>query len=301
MQTLTLPPSQFSVSIKRRAKPFEGTPCKARDTSGGAQTAALAAYSTLNTSSATATTVINQNPLGRYADSGSCGYDCSYEQDWNWWADYRPTNTNLINAVAFINCGGAYNNAFQPTQKWVGTDMPTYGTALLADINAGNFTDANTVLQNNLNEANSGLQTIASFVTYENQYIGYLQTTATNSHNWIVTNATNCENDLIGKISCGAGDVQNSFNNMFNDITAKYANMAVPFNTVNANFQVALQAVEAVAGVFLSLQSKSSLVSQNLTTAQTYPSGSAMRQVYLNMAIENWNDFVAEANTQLTA
>lgn len=299
METITSAPSQFKIATRPRTSPFQGGTCSTLGTGSSAEQGAIAALNTLNGSCGTATGIVNQNPLGPYGSSGSCGYDCSYEQNWWWNADYRFINANLNQAVATMNAQGNYNTAYQPTQKWLG-DLPGFNTAILAAINAANFTDANAVLQNNINEVNPALQSVANFVTSENTYVGYLQNYATNSHNWIVQNATATENDLIGKIACGAGDVQNSFNNMFADVSAKFVNMTAPFNTVNTNFQAALQAVELVAGAFLHIQSQNTLVGQSLSTAQTYPSGSALQKMYLQIATNEWNDLVTEANSQLT-
>lgn len=299
METTISVPSQFKISTRPRTSPFQGGTCSTLATGNSAEQGAITALNTLNGSCGAATGVVNQNPLGPYGSSGSCGYDCSYEQNWWWNADYRFMNANLNQAIVIMNVQGSYNTAYQPTQKWLG-DLPGFNTAMLAAINAANFTNANAVLQNNINEVNPALQSVAGFVNFQNQYVGYLQNYATTSHNWIVQNATATENDLIGKIACGAGDVQNSFNNMFADVSAKFVNMTAPFNTVNTNFQAALQAIELVAGVFLHIQSQNQLVGQSLDKAQTYPPNSPLQQMYLQIATNEWNDIVSTANGQLT-
>jgi hypothetical protein len=299
METITSVPSQFSVTTRPRTSTFTGGKCSALQTGNSAEQTVIAALGTLNDSCNTATGVVNQNPLGPYGSNGSCDFDCSYEQTWWWKADYRYMNANLVQAIGVVNLQGNYTLAYRPTQNWLSV-LPNLNTAMLAAINAANFTDANGLLQDNINDVNPALQSIAGFVNNENQYAGYLQNYAVTSHNSIVQNATAIENDLIGKISCGSGDVQNSFNGMFADVSAKFVNMTAPFNTVNNNFQAALQAVELVAGVFLHIQSQNQLVGQSLTTAQSYPPNSPLQQMYLKIATNEWNDLVTQANGQLT-
>jgi|GEM_PF-3124618 len=322
MQTFISAPPQFKVSTRRRALPFTGGSCSALAGGSGAEAAALAAYATLNTYCINATGTVNQNPLGPYGTNGSCTHDCSYEQTWWWKADYRPTNTNLNASISFMNMGNSYNTAFQPTQTWVSTNLPAYNNSITGDINtilqvdtaiinaggnatpaqtaqlAAAFSDAASVLLSNINQANQALQRLASFVNNVNPYITYMQTTATNAQAWIKTNATAIENNLIGQIACGSGDVQNSFNGMFNDVAAKFVNMQSPFNLISAGFNTALQATEKVAGIFLSLQSKSQLVSQYMNDAQALAPTNVMRKVKLNSALNVWGQFVTEANTE---
>jgi hypothetical protein len=303
MQTFISSPPQFKVSTRRRALPFTGGSCSALAGGSGAEAAALAAFATLNTYCNNATGTVNQNPLGPYGTNGSCTHDCSYEQTWWWKADYRPTNNNLNASVSFMNMGNTYNAAFQPTQTWVSTHLPGFNTSFTGDINTilqidaaiisagGNetpaqvaqlsaaFTDAASALLNNINEANRGLQSLAGFVNNSNPFTSYMQTVATNAQAWIKTNATGIENSVIGQIACGAGDVQNSFNAMFADVAVKLVNMQAPFNSISNSFQLALQAAEKVAGIFLSLQAKSQLVSQYIADAQALARTNILRKV----------------------
>lgn len=299
METLTPVPSRINVSVRPRTSPFKGGTCVNTETAGGAQSAALAAVHTLEVDCNNANAVVNQNILGPYADNGSCGYDCSYEQNWSWSLDYRSVNSNLVYAVYLMDMARSYTLIYQPTQTWITTDLPNFSTALLADLTAANFTDAGNVLQNNINEMNNAFRNVTLFISNSNQYVGYLQTYASNIKTWIIANATGVENDLIGKIACGAGDVQNSFNKLFADVNAKFANMATPFNTVNNDYQLAQRAVQLVAGIFLSLQSKGTSIGQNITKAAAEPPNSPLRTMYVNIATNEWNDFVSEANTQL--
>lgn len=322
MQTFISAPPQFKVSTRRRALPFTGGSCSALAGGSSSEAAALAAFATLTTYCNNATGTVNQNPLGPYGNNGSCTHDCSYEQTWWWKADYRPTNTNLVNSVSFMNMAGNYISAFRPTSVWVSSTLPNYGTALTGNINtilnidtaiingggnatpeqllqlANAFNLAAQALQNNNTVANQGLQNLASFINYSNPYTGYMQTTATNAQAWIRTNATAIENSVIGQIACGSGDVQNSFNAMFADVAAKFVNMQAPFNLISNGFQLALQATEKVAGIFLSLQAKSQLVSQYLADAQVLAPTNIMRKVKLNSGSNIWGQYVAEANAE---
>lgn len=318
--------SEFSVSTRRKAtRSSAACGCGVGDASG-AQAAALAALASLATTCTNAANAVNQNPLGRYDNSGSCTYDCGFmEQTWSWWADYRPTNANLVQAVGLCNITAGYGDAFAPTQVWISKDLPQFSTAITGDlakiagidqaiINAGGeitpqqqtdlnnaFDDLNKELQANLNEANGALQYLASFLSWDQGHTGDLQSTVTNSQAFIKQNATGIENDLIGQIACGAGDVQNTFNAMFTDVNNKFVAMQAYFNTVTSNLGVAVQAGSRVAGTFLVLQSDSTLVSQQVQQALSFPPTSALRTMHLNIAGQNWTDFVQEANTQLQA
>jgi len=313
-------PSQFTVSTQPRNVAL--TAATSAEATGAAQVA-QAAFTALNVNCAAAIAPINQNQLGPYGTNGSCTHDCSYQQTWTWTADYRYINTNLLQGVATINVGGIYNTAFQPIQTWVGTNLPAFGTQLLKDLDTitqigidinhagGNpttqqlaqlkaaFTDAGQVLQANLDQANQGLRSLSNFVNQQNPNTGYLQTISTNAQTNIKTDGTKTENSLTGQIACGSGDVQNSFNAMFADVAAKFVAMQASINAADAGFQSALQAAVLVAGVFLSLQPKSQLVSEYLTQAQSYAPTDPVRQMRVNMAVSVWNTLVSEANAQL--
>jgi hypothetical protein len=318
------PTSQFTVSDRRTSTLSPHQDCCRVSSGAGAQAAALAALATLAANCGIAADVVNQNPLGRYSDSGSCDYDCGFkEQDWNWWADYRGTNTNLVQAVGSMNITGPYTAAFQPTQTWVNAALPGFSGSLngsLATINridaaiiaAGGvetpeqdaelsaaFANLSSVVQGSLGQANQALQNLAAFLSWEQGHTGVLQNLVTSSQGYIKTDATNTENNLIGQIACGAGDVQNSFNNMFNDINNKFATMQTCFTTVTSNLLAAIKAGDSVAGVFLILQSDSSVVSEQIVQAQSYPPSSPLRQLHLNISGNEWGNLVQKANAEL--
>lgn len=291
----------------------------------GAEAAALAALSALSTSCTTASGVVSQNQLGPYGDDGSCDYDCGFkEQKWSWWADYRPTNTNLTQVVAGYNITAPYATAFQPTQTWVTTDLPAFGSSLdgnlttIAQVDAAivaahgvetpqeaaklaaAFESLATILQNNLSEANRALQNLASYLSWVQGWSGTsLPNYVTSARSYIQTNATNIEEDLLGQIACGANDVRNSFNLMFVDIDAKFATMQPGFNDVTAKLAAAIQAGQRVAGVFLVVQSDSTLVSEQVTQAQSLGPTSPLRTMHLTIAGNEWSGLVQEANFQL--
>lgn len=326
-ELLNVSAGQFSVATRRQKSTLaeRACSCSALADGSGAQAAALAAFATLNTACGSATAAVNQNQLGPYGDNGSCHHGCSYEQTWWWKINFQYVNSNLVSVVSMLNAGSAYNAASQLTQQWVSSGLPDYNTLLTGGIQvitqtdaaigqaggqetpaqaaqlAAAFSAALTALQHNLADMNQGLQGIASFVTQQNPNNGYLLTYATSCQSSITTSGTALENNLIGKISCGAGDVQNSFNNMFSDVATKLANMQGSFNTVNANFYTALQAVQGAAGIFLTLQSDNSLVSQYLAQAQALAPTSPLRTLRLNMAASVWAGLLAEATTQLSA
>jgi hypothetical protein len=323
----SLSSSQFTVTHRQRLTPSTRQPCctASEVELGGAQTNALAAMSALSTSCSSAINVVNQNPLGRYDNDGSCSFDCGFkEQDWSWWADYRPTNTGLAQRVAGMDIASPYNSAFRPTEQWLNPDLPNFAIQLSANLAsvaqidaaiaaAGSETPEQSaqldsafaalanVLQSNLNEANQALQNLAAFLTEIKEPTSYLQAFIGSCKNYIQQNATDNENNLIGQIACGSGDVQNTFNAMFADIATKFANMQPNFNDVDNKVQTALAAVDAVTGVFLVLQSDSQLVSGQIVQAQGYPPASALRTMHLNIAANEWTSFVQEATTQFQA
>jgi hypothetical protein len=328
MQTITLhpptPTSQSSVSSRRKTNASSPSTCCTVGDGSGAQAAALAALGILASACSAAAAVIAGNPLGAYGDNGSCDFDCGFkEQTWSWSADYRFVNGNLQAAVTSLDFSSAYGAAFAPTQNWVGTDLPQFGLRLnsaLQDIRqldqaiiaAGgevspaqqnqlntDFSSLNTMVANDLTEANSGLQTLAGFLSYEAGQSSQLADLVASSKAYIQTDATRCENDLIGKIACGSGSVQNSFNNMFTDVATKFATMQTSFNTVTSNFQTALNAADAVAGVFLVLQSDSSVLSEQLALTQTFAPTDPLRALHLNIAANMWGELVSTATVQL--
>jgi len=318
-------PSQFGIASRRKSPSSARQGCGADADAGGAQAAALAALLALSNSCTNASALVNQNQLGPYGDSGSCSYDCGFkDQSWWWKADYRPTNSNLVQVVAANNISGPYTTAFQPTQTWVNTDLPASGNSLTATLAAiaqidaaivaagGNETPAQSsqlaaafnnlpgILQVNLNQANYALQKLASYLSWvQGGGVGPIQGYVTAAQSYIKTDATKAEENLIGEIACGSGDVTNSFNGMFADVNAKFANMQPGFDAVTAKLAAALQAGDHVAGVFLTLQSDSTLVSEQITQAQSYPPTSGLRTMHLNIAGNEWSDFVQEANFQL--
>jgi hypothetical protein len=319
------PLSGFRVSSRNKPRASAPSQCGSDADAVGAEAAALAALSALSASCTNASGLVNQNPLGRYGDSGSCSFDCGFkEQKWSWWADYRPTNTNLLQVVAVCNITAPYTTVFQPTQTWVNTDLPAFGSSLngnlttIAQIDAAivaahgvetpqqaaqlaaAFSTLASILQNNLSEANRALQNLASYLSSVQSWSGtYLPNYVTSARAYIQTSATKIEEDLIGQIACGADDVRNSFNGMFADVNAKFANMQPGFNDVTAKLTAAVQAGQHVAGVFLVVQSDSTLVSQQLTKAQSYNPISPLRTMHLNMAGNEWSGLVQEANFQL--
>ncbi|MET1077159.1 MAG: hypothetical protein ABWY06_03970 [Pseudomonas sp.] len=325
MTAPSLASSQFSVTSRRRLAPApRASSCTLSD-SGGAQAQALSAMAALSTACSNAITLVNQNPLGRYANSGSCSYDCGFmEQDWNWWADYRPTNANLAQRLSAMNIAASYGVAFQPTQNWLNQGLPGYANQLsgnLATINgidaviaatgsetpeqsaqlSSAFTALGNALQNNLNEANQGLQSLAGFLSWEQGSTSGFPSFVEGCKTFIQQNATATENNLIGQIACGADDVRNTYNAMFADIAAKFARMQPGFNDTGNRLQSALQAGDAVTGVFLVLQSNSQLVSGQLAQAQLYPAGSVLRTMHLSIVQNEWGSFVQQANSQLSA
>jgi hypothetical protein len=328
MQPITLhppaPTSQSSVSSRRKTQTSPPSGCCTVADGSGAQTAALAALGVLASACSAANTVVASNPLGAYGNNGSCDFDCGFkEQKWSWSTDYRFINGNLQATVAALNFSSAYGAAFAPTQNWVSTDLLQFGTRLnstLQDIRqidqaiiaAGgvvspaqqnqlttDFTSLNTIVGNDLAEANTALQSLAGFLSDQAGQSGQLASLVTSSQSYIKTDATRCENDLIGKIACGSGAVQDSFNSMFTDVATKFATMQTSFNTVTSNFQTALSAGDSVAGVFLVLQSDSTLVSQQLALTQTFAPTDPLRALHLNIAANMWGELVSYATTQL--
>lgn len=320
--------SQSSVAVRRAQRADSAGACITCGASdaNGAQAAALAALATLASSCNSANVVVSQNPLGKYGWNGSCTYDCGFmEQDWSWWADYRPINASLAQSVDSSNITDAYQTAFAPTQQWLTNALPARSSSITADLTSigqidqaiiqsggeitpqeqaaldAAFNDIAAQLQDNLGAANLALQNLASYLSWVQGHTGDLQSNVDGSKAYIKSNATAIENDLLGKIACGAGDVQASFNVMFNDVDAKFAAMQPGFSTVTTNLQAAINAGSKVAGVFLVLQSDSKLVSDQASQARQTPPTSPLRKMRLNMAGENWTSFVQEADSQFLA
>ena len=315
--------SSFGVASRRHAERVVSG-CSTCGIVGNPASAATAAFATLNTDCASATAVVNQANFGPFGDNGSCDYDCGFrEQTWWWKADYTPTKTNyLVPGVAQMNSQAAYARAFQPTRTWVGTDMGNYGAALTSALNqitaidqaiirsgtetpaqaqalVAAFAAANTQVQNNLGEVNGALQVLASFISGQQPFVGSLQSLAATRQAWIVTDATNLKNNLIGQIACGAGDVTNSINGMLSTIAQGFTSMQAPFATVNNDLQNALGAASQVAGVFLTIQSCSQAVTEQIAIANGFAPTDPLRQFHLNIVATTWGELASTATAQL--
>ncbi|MES2317588.1 MAG: hypothetical protein V4631_08850 [Pseudomonadota bacterium] len=311
---------QFTVSTRR--KPAGAPPHGCCNDGSGAQANALASLAILTASCSAANVVVGNNPLGRYADNGTCTYSCCNEQYWNWWCDFRNTNANLEKTVTNTDFTAAYANAFVPAQTWVGSALPglsgtlaeNIGTIIQIDaairesggetpqqaaqLNTAFLSLANAV-QNNQGQMNGATQNIASFLAWEGGQTGVLATAVTNSKAYITTTATNVENNLIGQISCGSGDVQESFQNMFNDIANKFATMQTGFSSVAANCQAALTACQQVGGQFLPLLADGANIQAEVANALSLPPASIMRLLHLKNAQGEWNQMAQNAGIQL--
>ncbi len=326
MQPVTLilpsPPSRFVVSSRRKAgsPSAPGCGCAATSDAQGAQAAALAA---LDASCTAAEAVVSQNPLGPYADSGSCSYDCgTMEQNWNWSADYRAVGANLQNCLAGMDFSQPYAVAYQATASWVGSGLPGISTAIGGDLQAIQQTDAaiagaggdatpaqqaqlasafgdlGTQLSNNLGLLDQALQQLAGFVSSEQGQGGAVDSLVASSKAYIQSDATTAENNLLGQIACGSGDVQGSFGGMFQDVANKFATMQASFAPVDANFQASFGAVQLVTGAFLVLQQDSDMVSKRLASAQAMAPTDPLRAMDLTIAGNLWADLVASADAQ---
>jgi hypothetical protein len=197
--------------------------------------------------------------------------------------------------------GVRLNSALQDIRQIDQAVIAAGGTVTPAQQNQLNtdFSSLNTMVGNDLAEANTALKTLAGFLSDEAGQSGQLANQVSSSQSYIKTDATNCENNLIGKIACGSGAVQDSFNAMFADVATQFATMQTSFNTVTSNFQTALNAGDAVAGVFLVLQSDSSMVSEQLAYTQTLSPTDPLRAMHLNIASNLWGELVSTATVQL--
>jgi hypothetical protein len=323
MITSTVPDCQSSVSTRRLPAGAPRQDCCRVGDGGGAQTQALAALAKLTASCTTAIAVIGNNPLGRYADSGSCTYSCGFkEQDWNWWCDFRQTNTNLAQDVTGSDFTGPYATAFVPAQTWVGTALPGSSTtvneniATIMQIDAviaasgqetpaqtsqlqAAFLNLNDAVGNNQSQMNGAVQNLAAFLNWEGGQTSVLSTAVISSRTYIGTTANKIKNDLINQIACGAGDVQNSFQNMFNDIDAKYTAMQPGFSSVTSTLQAALGACQRVAGQFLPLQADGANIRAEIDNAQQYPPSHPLRQLHLHNAQNEWQQMALHAVIEL--
>lgn len=321
IQFIDTPLVQIDIKIQRigLANPDGNVSGFAPET--GAQTNALAALALLNTACADGTTVVNQHPLGPYNGTGSCSPLCSQTYNWQYRFDFTFFNSLINTTIGTVNLGSGYNDAFQPTQTWLETNLPNYSNALTGNIttilqidtavkNAGGtitpeqtaqlataFSNLNTVLQNNLNEFNNGLQKIAAFLNQQNSQINYLQNQAANFQ----ANIQGTISGVVINVPCGKNDIEMFFDSVRSQVNSIFSTMQPSFNTINYNFQTALQAIEKVAGVFLSLQTNNDLITRFINQAQTLPPVSINRMLLLENAVGTWNDLVTEANLQLKA
>ncbi|MBA2238220.1 MAG: hypothetical protein H0W24_05910 [Lysobacter sp.] len=288
--------------------------------------ALFAALQTLDQLCGTANAAIAAGSFGRFSNDGDCSYDCGFkEQDWNWWFDVSDWMRNgyFYPWVTGNDLLGPFTNAFSATRQWVlqslpGTDQRV--TAAIAGINsidaaiaqsgsetpqqAGQlavfFADAQNNVGGNLTWANQALQTLAAYISWISQPSPSVTTLLANTTTTVDTWIQNQAMDLMGQLSCGSGTVQDQYNGARDVVNQSIALLANPFTAVANQAAVAIDAGSAVAGAFLPIQSMSDLVTQNLTQAQTYPAGSALRLMHMTEAAQNWQDLVSYAQAQLT-
>jgi hypothetical protein len=325
MSHTTLSNIQLTVTSRRRAETDqEATCCNFASGGQSAQSAAIAAFNVLAVWCMQTAGVINQYPVGPYADNGSCTYDCGFmEQKWSWTADYRGVNASLMSLASENNLLSQYTNAFQPTNLWLNTDLAQFTAAFklyTTDIRAidtaiiaagGNATPAQlNSLQNDfnnlaasdaksLNEVNAGLQSLAQFINSVYPSGLSMHGSLTNDGTSIQADINKNQNDLIGQISCGDGDVTNSFNNLKAQITGQLTAMDVDCCRVDNSLQAALSAGQSVLGTFLVLQQDCILVNNQITKVESFPPTSLLRILNLNIADALWADLVTYANAQL--
>jgi hypothetical protein len=222
-----------------------------------------------------------------------------------------------------MDAGTGYAAAFAPTTVWLTGSLPistrqliqvSFGTIAQIDqaiINSGAetkqqtlalanaFTSAFATVAGSLAAINHALQSIAIFVQGQSLRIGSLQnllaSMRTTIDNDINTQAENLENQL----HCGQGDVQDQYDAMQNTVDASLVSLGPPLTAVNSQFAAALSAASAVAGVFLNIQAKSQIVTDQITLAQSQPPTSPLRTLHLKIATNQWNDLAGYARAQL--
>jgi hypothetical protein len=304
------------VAVQTRRRPKSAAvPQDAASEAAGASPAdlAFAAYQGLNQACATAVTAVNNANFGPFGNSGSCDYDCSTRtQNWNWNVDYTPMkDNNLLPAVSRTN----------PAQTWAGSDLNRYAAQLssaiaiiksidaaigptgptpeqAAQLNAAFNTGVGMVNGSN-GESNAALQVLAQFVSGQAPLQGSLAATSSSTQSSIHTSITNGMNDLIGKIACGAGAVTDQFNAMKAVVDQSFTSINPPLSAADGQFATATTAASAIPGVFVNVQSNTDLVLQQLQVAQSLAEGSVIRTLHLDMAMEDWNEMVTYATTQL--
>jgi hypothetical protein len=315
-----------SVKIETRRRPLKSPAVMGAAISPAS--AAFAAYQALTQACAIATGAVIGAMFGPFANSGSCTYDCGFQkQGWNWNADYTTwvKNDTLLPAVSASNAArDGFGTAFLPAQTWVGSDLSGYtaqiasAIAIIKSIDAAigpagqptpeqaaqlqaAFNNAFAQVNGSNSEANAALQTMGQFVTNQFPLQGNLAAVSSSSQSAVHTSITNSMNDLLGKIACGAGTVTDQFNAMRNVVDQSYVAINPSLNAADGQFATGITAASVIPGVFVNVQSNTDLVLQQLQVAQSLAAGSVMRMLHLNNAMEDWDEMVSYATTQLAS
>lgn len=299
----------------------------APDDSSAVQTA-VAAFAQLDQVCAAAIAGINAANVGSFGNDGSCDYDCGLkEQTWWWKADfttYVKTNS-LIPSVSQIDCSAGFGNAFAPTGQWRDGQLPAASADFASAIETIRQIDAAVAGQGGvptaaqtlaLNQAfaaaaqartncvqsvNGAVQTLASFISYEQGFVSYLPGQANGCAAQITTWINQQSQNLIGQLACGGDDCQGQFNAMQATVTAAFVGLQTPLATAGAQLGTALQATALITGALINIQADLGGILDQLTQARNEPPASPLRTMHLNIVVNDWNDMVAYVQQQLAA
>jgi hypothetical protein len=287
---------------------------------------AFAGFAALHNNCASALGAIGQAALGPFSNSGSCDYDCGFmEQTWSWSANYSPyKDSSLTPATQRMDAGGAFATAFAPVTSWrtaalpehgarIGSDLTAIGQIDAAIVQAGGsetpaqaqalaaaFSDAVGQVDGNLGQANAALQGLAAFLSQQSAAVGMLPALNQRCQKSADSDIAATSSNLVNDLHCGGGTAQDQFNAMQTVVDASFQALVAPFAAVDSQFRTALSAASALTGVFLIVQSKSELVTEQIQAALAQPPSSPLRTMHLNIASDGWNTLVQYANANLT-
>jgi hypothetical protein len=267
---------------------------------------AATAMQTISADCASATAALASQNFGEFSDNGSCSYDCGFKEQTWWWKWDGTTwvkDQTLGPGITGANLATPWPNAISKTVSWAQTNLPRYGAVVTADLQGASdaqLADAVTQVASSLAEANTALQNLASWLSWVQPQAPNFPALCTSLNTQADTSLQNLAMNLMGQVSCGEDDIQNSINgNAKAPVAQSFANMTSSLATVQADFTTALNAASGVAGVFLNIQSMSDLVTGQISVAQGYPAGSALRMLHADEAAADWNTLLTYVQAQL--
>ena len=288
--------------------------------------ATFAALTTLEALCSSAAAAVEAAALGPYSDDGSCTYDCGFmEQDWNWKIDF--TQQKAANLVPWIMGSGIlapFSAAYSPTSAWL-SSLSQSGVAILASHDeivgidaaikrAGGvatpaqlqqlgaaFEAIRAEASHSCGQLNAALQQVAGYLAWVQPSLGGVASSVANLQKEDDAQLATMRDDLISNLACGGGTVTDQFAAAQVCVDAAFATLQPPCLAVDSQSAAAMASADWLPGAEVLLQGDFALFQDDLGKARTEPPATPLRVMYLKLAMQTWNQLVADAQSDLAS